>query len=52
MATRCPIRAYVKLLSDGHYVNDGPMMDGLTVDLGPTALAALRTTGRTIRATR
>lgn len=33
-----PIRAYVKLLSDGHYVNDGPMMEGLTVDLGPTAL--------------
>lgn len=33
-----PIRAYVKLLSDGHYVNDGPMMEGLMVDLGPTAL--------------
>jgi microcystin degradation protein MlrC len=35
-----PIRvcAHVKLLSDGRFVNDGPMMAGLTVDLGPTAL--------------
>jgi microcystin degradation protein MlrC len=33
-----PVRAYVKLLSDGRYINDGPMMTGLTVDLGPTAL--------------
>ena len=33
-----PVRAYVKLLSDGRYVNDGPMMAGLAVDLGPTAL--------------
>lgn len=33
-----PIRAYVKLLSDGRYVNDGPMMAGLGVDLGPTAV--------------
>lgn len=33
-----PIRAHVKLLSDGRYANDGPMMAGLTVDLGPTAL--------------
>jgi microcystin degradation protein MlrC len=33
-----PVRAHVKLLSDGRYVNDGPMMTGLTVDLGPTAL--------------
>src|SRR5215204_2465417 len=32
------VRAHVKLLSDGRYVNDGPMMTGLTVDLGPTAL--------------
>lgn len=32
------VQAYVKLLSDGKYVNDGPMMAGLTVDLGPTAL--------------
>lgn len=33
-----PVRARVKLLTDGRYVNDGPMMAGLTVDLGPTAL--------------
>ena len=33
-----PVRAHVKLLSDGRFVNDGPMMAGLTVDLGPTAL--------------
>ncbi|MDQ3227257.1 MAG: M81 family metallopeptidase [Chloroflexota bacterium] len=33
-----PVRAHVKLLSDGRYVNDGPMMEGLAVDLGPTAL--------------
>lgn len=33
-----PVRAHVKLLSDGRYVNDGPMMAGRTVDLGPTAL--------------
>lgn len=33
-----PIRAYVKLLSDGRYVNDGPMMAGLGVDLGTTAV--------------
>lgn len=33
-----PVRAHVKLLSDGRYVNDGPMMAGLAVDLGPTAL--------------
>lgn len=33
-----PVRARVKLLSDGRYVNDGPMMAGLAVDLGPTAL--------------
>ena len=33
-----PVRAHVKLLSDGRYENDGPMMAGLAVDLGPTAL--------------
>jgi microcystin degradation protein MlrC len=33
-----PVRAQVKLLSDGRYMNDGPMMAGITVDLGPTAL--------------
>jgi microcystin degradation protein MlrC len=32
------VRAHVKLLSDGRYENDGPMMAGITVDLGPTAL--------------
>lgn len=32
------VQAYVKLLSDGKYVNDGTMMAGLTVDLGPTAV--------------
>ena len=32
------VRAYVRLLSDGRYVNDGPMMTGLAVDLGPSAL--------------
>jgi microcystin degradation protein MlrC len=33
-----PCRAYVRLLGDGSYVNDGPMMAGLPVNLGPTAL--------------
>jgi microcystin degradation protein MlrC len=33
-----PVRARVKLLSDGRYVNDGPMMAGLEVDLGRSAL--------------
>ena len=33
-----PIQAHVKLLSDGRYENDGPMMAGLTVDLGPSAV--------------
>ncbi len=33
-----PVRAHVKLLSDGKYVNDGPMMAGLAVDLGPSAV--------------
>ena len=33
-----PVRAEVRLLSDGAYVNDGPMMAGLRVDLGRTAL--------------
>ncbi len=33
-----PVRARVKLLSDGKYVNDGPMMAGLAVDLGPSAV--------------
>lgn len=33
-----PVRAHVKLLSDGRYTNDGPMMAGLNVDLGPSAV--------------
>jgi microcystin degradation protein MlrC len=33
-----PWRAHVRLLGDGFYVNDGPMMAGLSVDLGPTAV--------------
>lgn len=33
-----PVRARVRLISDGRYVNEGPMMSGVTVDLGPTAL--------------
>ena len=36
-----PCRAYVRILSDGHYVNDGPMMAGLPVVLGPTALLVI-----------
>jgi microcystin degradation protein MlrC len=32
------INAYVRLLSDGHYVYEGPMMAGVQVDLGPTAI--------------
>jgi len=33
-----PVRAYVRLLADGRYVNDGPMLAGAAVDLGPSAL--------------
>jgi microcystin degradation protein MlrC len=33
-----PCTAYVRMISDGRYVNEGPMMAGLTVDLGPTAV--------------
>ncbi|HET9660044.1 MAG TPA: MlrC C-terminal domain-containing protein, partial [Thermomicrobiales bacterium] len=32
------IDAYVHLLSDGRFVNEGPMMAGVTVDLGPSAV--------------
>jgi microcystin degradation protein MlrC len=32
------IDAYVRLISDGQYVNEGPMMAGVPVDLGQTAL--------------
>ncbi len=31
-----PVRGYVRLVSDGRYVNAGPMMAGLPVDLGPS----------------
>lgn len=33
-----PLQATVKLISDGIYVNSGPMMAGLTVHLGPSAV--------------
>src|SRR5690606_11928430 len=33
-----PVRAYVRMLGDGRYVNDGAMMAGVPVDLGPTAV--------------
>jgi microcystin degradation protein MlrC len=32
------VNAYVRMISDGRYVNAGPMMAGLPVDLGPTAV--------------
>ena len=32
------VHAYVRAISDGRYVNAGPMMAGLPVDLGPTAV--------------
>ncbi len=47
-----PVRAHVKLLSDGRYINDGPMMTGLTVDLGPTALLLCEPAIRSVRASR
>jgi microcystin degradation protein MlrC len=33
-----PVRAYVRLVSDGRYVNEGPMLAGVGVDLGPSAV--------------
>ncbi|MDI3339397.1 MAG: M81 family metallopeptidase [Sphaerobacter sp.] len=33
-----PVRAYVRLLGDGRYVNRGPMHAGVAVDLGRTAV--------------
>jgi microcystin degradation protein MlrC len=33
-----PVRAYVRSLTDGRYVNEGPMLTGSAVDLGLTAL--------------
>ncbi len=39
--TPIEVDASVRLLSDGHYVNDGPMMAGVSVDLGPTAVVVV-----------
>jgi len=36
-----PVRVRVRLISDGLYVNAGPMMAGVGVDLGPTALVEI-----------
>jgi microcystin degradation protein MlrC len=36
-----PCRARVLALTAGRYVNSGPMMTGLQVDMGPTALLAI-----------
>ena len=33
-----PLRATVRLISNGRYVNEGPMMAGLGVDLGPSVV--------------
>jgi len=35
-----PVRGYVRMLSDGRYVNRGPMHAGVPVDLGRTAVVA------------
>jgi microcystin degradation protein MlrC len=35
------LEAYVRLLSDGQYVNEGPMMAGVHVDLGITAVLVI-----------
>ena len=35
-----PVRGYVRMLSDGRYVNHGPMHAGVPVDLGRTAVVA------------
>ena len=40
-----PVRAYVRLLGDGRFVMDGPMMAGLAVDLGPTAVLVCHSAG-------
>jgi microcystin degradation protein MlrC len=32
------VDAYVRLISDGQYVNQGPMMAGVSVALGPTVV--------------
>lgn len=31
-----PLRGYVRMITDGRYVNYGPMMTGVSVDVGPT----------------
>ena len=36
------VHGYVRLLSDGRYRNEGPMMTGLAVDLGPSAVLVCR----------
>lgn len=36
-----PCRGYIRLLGDGTYVNDGPMMAGMSVLLGPTAVVVI-----------
>jgi microcystin degradation protein MlrC len=36
-----PCRARVLSLTEGRYVNSGPMMTGLQVDMGPTAVLAI-----------
>lgn len=36
-----PCRATVVALTDGRYVNAGPMMTGLQVDMGPTAVISI-----------
>jgi microcystin degradation protein MlrC len=33
--------AYIRLVSDGRHVNDGPMMAGVAVELGPTAVIVI-----------
>lgn len=37
-----PVRAEVRFLGDGRFRNDGAMMTGLTVDLGPSAVLLCR----------
>jgi microcystin degradation protein MlrC len=38
---RLPVAAQVRMISDGTYVNAGPMMKGVAVNLGPTALISV-----------
>lgn len=39
------VEAEVRLISNGQYVNEGPMMAGVAVDLGPSALLRCRADG-------